>query len=131
MLSTENSLTTVTVDAQKDYHIKSESEPDWSPPPQPTSPMRNTPPPRARQTPPPPRRRTTPRYRPPGRRVSSGVRTSQSSLLVLSHLPVSLWPTDYVQFSNIIFILFFKTNLQPLQLPPPPLPQAQVSLSIW
>merc|ERR550532_3188307 len=51
------------VDAQKDYHLKSEDS-DWPPPAQETPP-RNTPPPRARQTQPPPRRRTTPRYRQP------------------------------------------------------------------
>merc|ERR1719410_2837866 len=64
------------VDAQKDYHLKSEDS-DWSPPSQETPPRRNTPSPRGRQTPPPSRRRTTPaparrrttpRYRPPATR---------------------------------------------------------------
>ena len=42
------------MDAQKDYHLKSEDS-DWAPPAQETPPRRNTPSPRGRQTPPPSR----------------------------------------------------------------------------
>ena len=108
--------TVVSVDAQKDYHIKSDDS-DWSPA-QPTPPMRNTPPPRARQTQPPPRRRTTPRYRQPGQQphshsplMVSGL-SLDSSLLVLKLYsssfsfwisPLSLIWKNYlsIHFSNL------------------------------
>ena len=134
-------MTVVSVDAQKDYHIKSDDS-DWSPA-QPTAPMRNTPPPRARQTQPPPRRRTTPRYRQPGQ---------QPHISLSSH---GLRPIIRLIFIGveIIFIFFLFLNLtvilnlkklsfdsflkfanklqqQPLRLQPPLL-QAKVSFLIW
>jgi len=72
------------VDSQKDYHIKSDSTPDWGPEPSPTRPAsreRATDPPR-RQPPPtrrrtmPPRRTTPPRTRRPAKTTTTTATTT-------------------------------------------------------